>query len=107
MQNGDVGATPGFNGDHEKALASIKAKALVMPAERDLYFPVADEEYEVSKMPNAELRVIPGIWGHFAGGGASPDDTNFIDQAVKDLLGVQVGKKLTDSSTFASLSMSA
>jgi len=45
-----------------------QAKAIVMPAEIDLYFPVADEEYEVSHMKNAELRVIPGIWGHFAGG---------------------------------------
>ena len=107
MQNGDVGATPGFNGDHEKALASIKAMTLVMPAERDLYFPVADEEYEVRKMPHAELRVIPGIWGHFAGGGANPDDTNFIDQAVKDLLGVQIGEESTNSSTFASLTVSA
>ncbi len=33
LQNGHVGATPGFDGDHVKALASIKAKALVMPAE--------------------------------------------------------------------------
>ena len=47
----------------------MQAKAIVMPAEIDLYFPVADEEYEVSHMPNAQLRVIPGIWGHFAGGG--------------------------------------
>ncbi len=86
LQNGDVGATPGYGGDHVKALASIKAKTLVMPAERDLYFPVADEEYEVSKMPNAELRVIPGVWGHFAGGGGNPEDTAFIDNAVKQLL---------------------
>ncbi|DBB18607.1 hypothetical protein WJX82_009865 [Trebouxia sp. C0006] len=63
-QNGHVGATPGFDGDHVKALASIKAKALVMPAERDLYFPAADDEF--SKMPNAELRVIRG---RFAGDG--------------------------------------
>ena len=107
MQNGDVGATPGFNGDHAKALASITAKTLVMPAERDLYFPVADEEYEVSKMPNAELRVIPGIWGHFAGGGANADDTKFIDNAVMELLKVRIGEENTDSSSLASLSVSA
>ena len=106
MQNGDVGATPGFDGDHVKALASIKAKTLVMPAERDLYFPVADEEYEVSKMSNAELRVIPGIWGHLAGGGANPVDTDFIDKAVKELLSADV--KLTqDTSKLSALSVSA
>jgi hypothetical protein len=64
----------------------LQAKAIVMPAEMDLYFPVADEEYEVSHMPNAELRVIPGVWGHFAGGGSSPDDTALIDAALKELL---------------------
>lgn len=107
MQNGDVSATPGFNGDHAKALASITAKTLVMPAERDLYFPVADEEYEISKMPNAELRIIPGIWGHFAGGGANADDTKFIDNAVKELLSLQIGEQPTDSTSFARLSVSA
>ena len=64
----------------------MQAKAIVMPAEIDLYFPVADEEYEVSHMLNAELRVIPGIWGHFAGYGACDTDTAFIDQALKTLL---------------------
>ena len=82
--------TPGFDGDHVKALASIKAKAMVMPGERDLYFPAADEEYEVSKMSNAELRVIPGIWGHCAGIGANQEDSDFIDRAVKELLAADV-----------------
>jgi homoserine O-acetyltransferase len=85
-QHGDVGATPGFGGDLDSALASISARAIVMPAEKDLYFPPEDEEYEVSRMPNAELRVIPGVWGHFAGGGANPQDTAFIDRALAELL---------------------
>ncbi|KAK9909948.1 hypothetical protein WJX75_009924 [Coccomyxa subellipsoidea] len=88
--NGNVGNTPGFDGSVEKALASIKAKAIVMPAEVDLYFPVADEEYEVSHMKNAELRVIPGVWGHFAGGGVWDEDTKFIDDALKELLSNEV-----------------
>ena len=57
-----------------------------MPAEKDLYFPPEDEEYEVSLMPNAELRVIPGVWGHFAGGGANPADTAVLDRALAELL---------------------
>ena len=85
-RNGDVGNTPGFNGDHQAALASIKAKAIVMPAEKDLYFCPEDEEYEVSFMKNAELRVIPGVWGHFAGGGSNDVDTAFIDSALRELL---------------------
>jgi homoserine O-acetyltransferase len=30
--------------------------------------------------------VIPGIWGHFAGGGSNPQDTEFIDTGLKELL---------------------
>ena len=85
-QTGDVGTTPGFDGDTAAALASITARAIVMPAEKDLYFPPEDEEWEVSHMRNAELRVIPGVWGHFAGGGENPTDVDFIDAAVKELL---------------------
>jgi homoserine O-acetyltransferase len=85
-QKGDIGKTPGFDGDHVKALKSIKAKTIVLPAEKDLYFPPEDEEYAVSHMPNAELRVIPGVWGHFAGGGANPVDIKYIDDILKELL---------------------
>jgi len=85
-QNGDISDNPVFKGDFKKALGAIRARAIVMPAERDLYFPVADNEWEVSHMPNAECRPIPGVWGHFAGGGSSPADTRFIDTALKELL---------------------
>ena len=87
-QNADVGRTQGFDGDHVKELASIRARAIVMPAEKDLYFPPEDEEYAVRHMSRAqaELRVIPGVWGHFAGGGLNPTDTKFIDEALKELL---------------------
>ncbi|XP_024524820.1 uncharacterized protein LOC9654965 [Selaginella moellendorffii] len=85
-KNGNVGLTPGFDGSLERALASIQAKAIVMPAEKDLYFPPEDEEYETSFMPNAKLRIIPGVWGHFAGTGLNPVDAKFIDDAVKELL---------------------
>jgi homoserine O-acetyltransferase/O-succinyltransferase len=37
-------------------------------------------------MPNAELRVIPGVWGHFAGGGANRVDIKYIDDVLKELL---------------------
>ena len=85
-QKGDIGKTPGFDGDHVAALKSIKAKTIALPALKDLYFPPEDEEYAVSHMTNAELRVIPGVWGHFAGGGANPVDTKFIDDVLKELL---------------------
>jgi homoserine O-acetyltransferase len=35
-QLNDVGATPGFGGDHERALGAIGAKATVMAGQTDL-----------------------------------------------------------------------
>ena len=86
-QNGDISANAQFNGNFDKALGAIKAKALVMPGQTDLYFPPEDSQYEVSKMPNAEFRPIPSIWGHFAGGpGLNPVDVKFLDNSLKELL---------------------
>ncbi|RKT53717.1 alpha/beta fold hydrolase [Saccharothrix australiensis] len=85
-QTADVGLTPGFDGDTVAALASIRATAIVMPAEKDLYFPPEDEAWAVGHMADAELRVIPGTWGHFAGHGSNEPDTRFIDAALRDLL---------------------
>jgi homoserine O-acetyltransferase len=85
-QNADIGATPGFDGDLEAALGAIGAKAIVMPGKTDLYFTPEDNAYEVSRMPNAELRPIPSIWGHFAGSGRNPEDVRFIDEALRELL---------------------
>jgi homoserine O-acetyltransferase/O-succinyltransferase len=85
-QNGDVGTTAGFDGDTARALRSIKADLIDLPAEKDLYFPPEDEEHWVQYVPNGEVRVIPGVWGHFAGGGANPVDTAYIDGVLKELL---------------------
>lgn len=38
-QSGDVSKQEPFNGDFEAAMASIKAKTLVLPSQTDLYFP--------------------------------------------------------------------
>jgi len=85
-QHADIGTTPGFDGDFEAALRSIRAKAIVMPGETDLYFTPEDSEYEVRHMPSAELRPIPSIWGHFAGSGRNPADVRVIDDALRELL---------------------
>jgi homoserine O-acetyltransferase len=86
-QNGDISANEVYGGDFKKALGAIKAKAYVMPGQTDLYFPVADSEFEVANMPNAELIPVPSIWGHFAGGpGTNPVDVDFLDGKLKELL---------------------
>jgi homoserine O-acetyltransferase len=37
-------------------------------------------------MPNAMLKPIPSIWGHFAGFGMNAADTDFIDKTIKECL---------------------
>ena len=86
-QRGDISDNRLYQGDFRQALGAIKAKAIIMPSETDQYFPPAGSEIEARQMPNAELRVIPSIWGHLAGGpGRNPADTQFIDRNLKELL---------------------
>ncbi|KAF2641919.1 homoserine acetyltransferase family protein [Massarina eburnea CBS 473.64] len=84
-QAADCSAQEPYNGDFKKAMEGIKAKALVLPSQTDLYFPPEDSEIEVQAMrPGVgELRVIPSIWGHWAGGpGDSKDDVKWLDERL-------------------------
>lgn len=87
-QNADISGNDIYGGDFERALGAITARSIVMPSRTDLYFPPEDSAYEITCMPNAELRVLESIWGHRAGApGGDPADIAFIDKAVGDLLG--------------------
>ncbi|KAI9862592.1 MAG: hypothetical protein M1824_001141 [Vezdaea acicularis] len=88
-QNGDCSKQPPYNGNFEKAMRGIKAKALVLPGQTDLYFPPEDSEYEVENMTEGVGKVepIPSIWGHWAGGpGLCKEDVKFIDEKIKGFL---------------------
>ena len=85
-QAADIGAHPRFGGDLAAALGAIRARAVVMPSRTDLYFPPEDNEIEVAQMPNAELRVIPSIRGHLAGGGGNPEDRRWVSDQLEELL---------------------
>jgi homoserine O-acetyltransferase len=85
-QHADISANDRFKGDFKAALASICARAIVMPCNNDLYFTVADSANEVHNMPCAELRPIDSILGHVAGSGLDPVGKRAIDQAILELL---------------------
>ena len=88
-QRHDVGATPGFDGDVDRALRSISVPVLYMPSETDLYFPVGDARFEAQSIRRVELVPIPSLWGHPAGAGASPADRAFLNEKIARFLGVQ------------------
>jgi homoserine O-acetyltransferase len=85
-ESNDVGATPGFNGDAEKALRSIKAPLLYMPSATDLYFPLTDARYEAQFIPKVSLVPIPSLWGHTAGAGSNPADEKFLNDTISRFL---------------------
>ncbi len=85
-QHADLSANPVYNGDFEKALGAIEARAIVMPCSTDMYFPPEDNAYEVQRMKRAELRIIDSVWGHYAGGGRDRASVPLIDTAIRELL---------------------
>jgi homoserine O-acetyltransferase len=82
----DVGGTPGFGGDAEKALRSIKVPFLYMPSETDLYFPVGDARYEAAFIAGVSLVPIPSLWGHTAGAAGSAADGKFLNETIGKFL---------------------
>ena len=70
-QHNNVGTTPGFSGDHEQALRSIKARVLYMTCQTDLYFPIGNAQYESQFIPHGKLVPIPSLWGHLPAWGST------------------------------------
>ncbi len=85
-QKHDIGTTPGFNGDVEKALRSIKVPFLYMPSETDLYFPITDARYEAPFIPHVTFMPIPSLWGHTAGAASNPADAKFLNENIGKFL---------------------
>ena len=71
-QRADLSATDGYDGDLARALGDIRAKAVLAPGEKDLYFPPEDMAWEAEQMPDAELARDPRGVGALLGlGGRS------------------------------------
>lgn len=83
----DISNNETYNGDLSAALGAIKADAIIMPGDHDLYFTLEDSEIETGQMPNAELRPIRSIHGHRAGNpNQMPAEAAFIRRAVANLM---------------------
>ena len=90
----NVGDTPidgklPFGGDHIKALRSIKAKALLMSGQLDLYNPVEEGLEAAAAIPDGRHITIPSVQGHVAAStGYKPADLEFINQTVSAFIAV-------------------
>ena len=85
-QRHDVGGTPGFDGNVEAALRSLRMPVLYMPAQTDLYFPLEDARYEAGFIPDCRFVPIPSLWGHPAGAGLGPQDGPFLNREIGGFL---------------------
>ena len=84
----DVGATPGFDGDTPRALASIRACTLVLAPPLDLFNPAASARAAAEAIPGARFVEIHSVQGHLAASAQSPADAAFLDDAVGGFLRV-------------------
>ena len=86
-QTADISIGLVYNNNFKKALSSIKAKAILMPCNQDLYFRTKDNEIEANYIPNVSLRPYDSPFGHCV---ANPgNDKNFeleLDKNITELL---------------------
>ena len=78
-----MGESPGFDGDVEAALRSIRARVLYMPGETDLYFPMADARYEMQHLKHVVCEPLRSLWAHAAGAGWGDKDKQLILKSVR------------------------
>jgi homoserine O-acetyltransferase len=94
----DVGTTAGFGGDTAKALASIKAKTLILTGTKDLLNPEIEPLEAGKNIANVKMVTIsPGtVTGHAAAGGFFPADVEFLNREASAFLDAvtEGGKKL-------------
>jgi homoserine O-acetyltransferase/O-succinyltransferase len=87
-QHGDISNNQVYRGDFKRALQSIRARAIVLPCSKDLYFAPEDNAAEVADMQRAELRVFDSPWGHCAASpGRVPEFQRALDEAAAEMLG--------------------
>jgi homoserine O-acetyltransferase/O-succinyltransferase len=93
----DVGTTPGFSGDTARALASIKAKTLILTGTKDLLNPEFEPLEAGKNITGVKMLTIsPGtVTGHASAGGFNPSDVEFLNRETSAFLdAATAGKKL-------------
>ena len=82
----DVGTTRGFGGDTRRALASIRAKTLVLAPPLDLFNPSAAARGAAEAIPGARFVEIPSAQGHQAATQLKSEDADFLNRTIRAFL---------------------
>ena len=88
----NVGTTPGFGGDHIRALKSIKAKTLLMTGPLDLYNPIEEAIEAARYIPDARYVQMPTDQSHFAASPAKATNVELMNRKAIELLDQLTGK---------------
>ena len=83
---GWLGDTPGFNGDLDAILRSIKAKTLFILSPQDQLFPPQHVDSQVKAIPSARVVWIDSEAGHLIFGNADPNATRVMGDAISEFL---------------------
>jgi homoserine O-acetyltransferase/O-succinyltransferase len=83
---GWLGDSPGFNGDLNAALSSIKAKTLFLISPVDQFFPPEQIERQAKSIPNGGVVRIESTAGHLIAANADPNATRRLSDAIREFL---------------------
>jgi len=83
---GWVGDTPGFDGDLNAVLGSIKAKSLFIYNPQDQFYMPHHIESQVKAIPNARAAVIDSNAGHLMCCNADPQATRKLGEVIREFL---------------------
>jgi homoserine O-acetyltransferase/O-succinyltransferase len=86
LESGWLGDTPGFNGDVNAVLGSIKAKTIFIVNPRDQFFLPEQVEAQLKMIPNANAAWIDSAAGHLICCNADPNATRTMGEAIRALL---------------------
>ena len=78
----DLGASSGFDGDTAAALASIRARTLILAPPLDMFNPVQCALQVADAIPGATLIEIPSLQGHQAASSLVAEDAAFLNEEI-------------------------
>jgi homoserine O-acetyltransferase/O-succinyltransferase len=81
-----IGDTPGFGGDWQAALRSIKAKTLFIASSYEQFFLPEQIEMQAKLIPNARVVSIDSIAGHLICCSGDPQATRAMGEALRGFL---------------------
>lgn len=83
----DISDNDLYRGDFPRALASIRARTVIISCDNDLYFQPADNDLEVRHIPGGVHHVYRSAWGHcVASPGNDPGFADYLDQCLGEML---------------------